>query len=134
MGRVMHHTLIVTAEGPIADQLGLIAAAGAFKQDLPDDWARLIVGPVRSLKEDYVTWTFLPDGSKEGWPESDAGGRFRQQFADLFAFRYDDGSTPIKVLLVGHGEGLSGAEVTEVSDPRQGWRTITYEGGRWQTT
>lgn len=41
-------------------------------------------GPVLQAVNDYgETWTLGPDGSKEGWPESDAGDEFRKCFVDM---------------------------------------------------
>ena len=38
-----------------------------------------------------------PDGSKEGWPESDAGDARRAEFiAYLNGTKYEDGSSPLK--------------------------------------
>jgi hypothetical protein len=97
-----HNAVIVTAHGwaltrqtefPVPD-------IGAFRESLPEQWQRLVIGPVRSAFEDYVSFVFLPDGSKEGWPESDLGDGFRQQFIDLFSFAYEDGSTPFDVLVI----------------------------------
>ena len=33
----------------------------------------------------WVVWTLFPDGSKEGWPDSDDGDKLRTEFVDLFA-------------------------------------------------
>jgi len=51
----------------------------------------LIVGPVPAVANNYVTWAFLPDGSKEGWEPSDEGDRLRDEF---------------KAIVEGCGEGV----------------------------
>lgn len=53
----------------------------------------------------YVTFFIAPDGSKEGWEESDAGDRFRDTvIARLRQDDYDDGSSPWAWVEVGYGE------------------------------
>jgi hypothetical protein len=102
MGYTRHNTVIVTAHGYAMRGEGNVPAPDveAFRRSLPEDWRRLLVGPVPSLVNDYVTFAFLPDGSKEGWGTSDEGDGYRQQFIDLFRFAYDDGSTPFDVIVI----------------------------------
>jgi hypothetical protein len=97
-----HNAVIVTAHGYVfRSQSGFPPPdVEAFRQSLPEGWRPLVIGPVRSAFEDYVSFVFLPDGSKEYWPESDDGDRYRQQFTDLFRFAYEDGSTPFDVLVI----------------------------------
>lgn len=76
----------------------------AFRASLPAEWQPLIVGPVGSITNDYWTFAFLPDGSKEGWDTSDRGDEYREQFEDLFSFRYEDGSSPFDVVHVRFGD------------------------------
>lgn len=52
-----------------------------------------------------TTVVMVPDGSKEGWVESDAGDALRDRFiAELEKANYDDGSNPWKFVEVGFGE------------------------------
>lgn len=52
-----------------------------------------------------TTIVMVPDGSKEGWPESDAGDALRDSFiAELEKANYDDGSNPWDFVEVGFGE------------------------------
>lgn len=124
MGAMAHHILVVSADGWVLEE-PFMPDIEAFKAGLPEKWAPLIVGPFRGMVNDTLTWMFVPDGSKEGWPASDDGDLYRQQFADLFAIRYDEGSTPFDVALVQYGGDYP--ERANLTDPRQDWRTIFHE-------
>ncbi len=106
MGYMRHNAVIVTAAGDVmrGERDGVPAPdVEAFRQSLPEKWRRLVTGPVRSVMEDYVTFAFLPDGSHEGWDDSNLGDELRQRFLDLFTFAHEDGSTPFDVLDVRFG-------------------------------
>lgn len=102
MGYVRHNAIIVTAaDWAMQGQMGVPPPdVDAFRRSLPEDWQRLVVGPVKAVVNDYVTFAFLPDGSKEGWTDSDLGDEYRRQFLALFSFAWEDGSTPFNVLVV----------------------------------
>lgn len=121
MGYIAHHAVIVTASDYVL-KTDYLPDVEAFRATLPDDWATLVVGPHQAIINGYVTWMFLPDGSKEGRGTSDDGDRYRQQFADLFALRYDDESTPFDVVVARYGGDQP--EKMAIEDPRQVWRTI----------
>ena len=103
MGYPRHDAIIVTVNGYVFK--GGIADLpapdiDAFRDSLPEDWQRLVIGPVPSLVNDYLTFVFLPDGSNEGWDTSDQGDEYRKQFLDLFAHAHGDGSSPFNVVVV----------------------------------
>jgi hypothetical protein len=102
MGYTRHNAIVVTAAGYAME--GSYGAAApdvaAFRDSLPEQWRHLVIGPVESIVNDYQSFTFLPDGSKEGWKDSDLGDEYRRRFLDLFSFAYEDGSTPFDVLVV----------------------------------
>jgi hypothetical protein len=102
MGYMRHNAVIVTAaDYAMRGEYGVAAPdVEAFRESLPEEWRRLLVGPVQSVMNGYLSFAFLPDGSKEGWGDSDLGDEFRQRFIDLFAFAYEDGSTPFDVLVI----------------------------------
>jgi hypothetical protein len=75
----------------------------AFRQSLPEEWRPLVVGPVHAITNGYMTFAFLPDGSKEGWPPSDRGDEYRDAFVELFNHGYSDGSSSFEVTRVRHG-------------------------------
>lgn len=97
-----HNTVIVTAAGyAMEGKYGVTAPdVEAFRESLPEEWRRLLVGPVQSVVNGYLSFAFLPDGSKEGWEDSDLGDEFRQRFIDLFSFAHGDGSSPFDVLVI----------------------------------
>lgn len=101
MGYMRHNAIIVTAAGYAMRGSGKdVPDVEAFRRSLPEQWQRLIIGPVESVVNDYQTFAFLPDGSNEGWDESDQGDEYRKQFLGLFSFAWEDGSTPFDVLIV----------------------------------
>lgn len=102
MGYTHHSAVIVTAAGYAMEGRYGIAApdVAAFRESLPAEWRHLVIGPVKAVVNDYQSFAFLPDGSKEGWDTSGDGDRYRQQFIDLFSFAYGDGSTPFDVVVV----------------------------------
>lgn len=85
MGYTRHNAIIVTAAGYAME--GRFDASppdvGAFRESLPEAWRHLVIGPVKSIVNDYQSFAFLPDGSKEGWDTSDDGDRYRQRFIEV---------------------------------------------------
>jgi hypothetical protein len=118
MGHVVHHAVIVTipeyVHKPDDPHEALMPDIDGFRAALPDLWQPLLVGPIPDVIGGYITYIFAPDGSKEGWPDSDRGDEYRQRFADLFRFRYEDGSTPFEVVEVGWD-----SKGRDVRDPRE---------------
>jgi hypothetical protein len=97
MGIMRHDAVIVVVPGSVArrERRGdAMPDVDAFRDSLPAEWRQLVVGPVQSMVNDYVTYAFLPDGSKEGWGESDDGDNYRAAFKGLFAHISEDGSSP----------------------------------------
>ena len=60
------------------------AALAEFRESLPEEWRRLVVGPVEALANGEAWLAFLPDGSKEGWDLSKEGHQYRIRFMELF--------------------------------------------------
>jgi hypothetical protein len=58
-----------------------------------------------------MTYVFAPDGSKEGWSDSDAVDELRERFISLFSETYEDGSSPFDIVHVRFGRDLAGAKV-----------------------
>lgn len=99
MGYIRHNAIVAVVNGYIFGQPEA-PDVETFRASLPAEWQHLVIGPVKSVMNDYVTFVFAADGSKEGWGASDAGDLYRQQFLDLFQFAYEDGSSPSDVLVV----------------------------------
>ncbi len=108
MGYYRHHTIIVTSwltdsspsypgEGTSIETAHKVAC-GIF------DSAQ--VSPiVQSQMNGWWTFFVAPDGSKEGWDESDAGDAKRESFIEwLERARYSDGSSSLKWVEVQYGD------------------------------
>jgi len=63
----------------------------------------------KSWVNSYRTIILTPDGSKEGWPESDAGDNLRNRFLTrLHRDGYEDGGNCWDFVHIGYGElGIS---------------------------
>ncbi|MFG1846711.1 hypothetical protein [Micromonospora carbonacea] len=90
MGYIAHDAIIVTTSDC---RPGGLPDIDAFRASLPPEFQPLVIGPVRSITNGYLSYVFLPDGSKEGWDTSDDGDDYRARFVALFDQRYEDGST-----------------------------------------
>lgn len=95
MGTIHHHAIIAsTWKEEQADE------AAEFLQNAEIQHARL-----RSSWNATHTFFLPPDGSKEGWPESDIGDAKRQAFiAYLEDQRYEDGVSCWDWIEVTYGE------------------------------
>ena len=114
MGYMAHHAVLVHIGGYASN--GLADDIANFRNSLPPEWQPLVVGPVPTVVNGDFTAVFLPDGSKEGWSTSDEGDDYRRRFVELFASRYEDGSSPHDVALVRFGGDEP--DLADVSDPR----------------
>jgi hypothetical protein len=77
----------------------------------------IVASPVNG----YATFCVVPDGSKEGWPDSDTGYDARETFiAWLRDNRYEDGSTSLEWAAVSYGSDDRRAYVTSHAWQRQG--------------
>lgn len=110
MGYIRHHAIIVTATyGDWIERAHSVAHALLTKHR-PQDWPLfdhqpLITEVVGPAQNDTRSFAILPDGSKEGWAESDAGDAFRERFvAWLREQAYEDGSSPLKWVEVQYGD------------------------------
>jgi hypothetical protein len=101
MGRIIHDAIIATTHDC---RPGGLPDIDAFRASLPEDFRSLVIGPIPAYFNGYVSYAFLPDGSKEGWTPSNEGDEYRRRFAALFDQRYDDGSSHDEVVAVRYGE------------------------------
>lgn len=96
MSHVLHHAIVLTTY----DEKRIRAArrhAIAREMSVSD--------VVRSPFEVYYSLLIGPDGSGEGWPDSDKGDRKRDEFlAWLDAQRFEDGSSPYYWFVVRYGD------------------------------
>jgi hypothetical protein len=113
MGYIRHNAIIVTSWNQ--DRLAL-AAFQARSIGLA------VLGPSPPTNPNqYVSMLVCPDGSKEGWAESDSGDERRAEFRQwLDSQRHEDGSTPYEWAEIAYGSDDRKAEVVAVAWAQQG--------------
>lgn len=110
MGYMRHHAIIVTSWNEKA-----IEQAHQRARDLFPFVTEITPPSINN----YRTFLVPPDGSKEGWDESDAGNTRRALFIEwLDAQRHDDNSTPLRWVEVQYGDDERKTIVTRHSDER----------------
>lgn len=105
MGYMRHNAITVTSwkNETIAE-----AAAVARRIGLQ------VLGPSDEVINGYRSLLVCPDGSKEGWVESDAGDDKRKHFKDwLNEQRYGDGSTSLCWAEIAYGGDDQSAEIID---------------------
>ncbi len=96
MGYTIDHTIVVTSQ--IAD---LLRAARDFAASTGAAVSEIVPGAINGS----TSFVVAPDGSKEGWGESDIGDARREQIKTwLRSKAYDDGSTSLRWFEVEHPE------------------------------
>lgn len=110
MGYFAHDAVIVTTNDYWPETLPNIEE---FRESLPEEWRPLVIGPVSGVVNGYITYAFLPDGSKEGWDDSDLGDDYRRWFADLF--KTEERGYPDKVS-IRFGGDTDAPSIREVED------------------
>ena len=116
MGYMRHHAIVVT--GP--ESVYLSKATIQEVRDACFDIAGEVVSDlVKSPMNGYLSFFVAPDGSKEGWAESDDGDDKRKAVIELLeSLRYEDGSTSYKYAEVQYGDDEKETKVTAASDFR----------------
>lgn len=118
MGYIAHDAVIATTSDA---RPGGLPNVEAFRASLPEDFRALVIGPIAGVVNGYYSYVWLPDGSKEGWSDSDKGDEYRAAFVALFDQVYDDGSSHDDVVEIRFGgddapdvwvRAKDGAEVT----------------------
>lgn len=100
MGYIAHDAVIATTSDARPEPVDI----EAFRASLPEDFRPLVIGPVVAPLNGTVSYAWLPDGSKEGWADSDQADEYRERFVALFNHRYEDGSSHDNVVEVRFGE------------------------------
>ena len=101
MGRLCEHAIVVTGYYPQGDHWADIAHGVAV-----DIFGRGLVSPViHGVVNDVRSFFIAPDGSKEGWSESDEHDKKRAEYVKwLEAQAYEDGSSPLAWALIQYGD------------------------------
>lgn len=110
MGLIRHHAIVVTATYDTrADggEHGEHWIDRAYRQASIVFPAHLITPPNDQATNSTYSFLVVPDGSKEGWEESDAGDGRRKLFVEwLQSQAYGDGSSPLTWVEVVYGDEL----------------------------
>ncbi|MCQ1575453.1 hypothetical protein [Streptomyces parvus] len=101
MGHIQHDTVVITTSDC---RPGGLPDIESFRAALPEEYRPLIIGPVPAPLNGYVSYVFLPEGSKTGWGAAQEASDYRAEFAALFNHRYDDGSTHDDVVHLTYGD------------------------------
>jgi hypothetical protein len=103
MGRIWHHAIVVSSY-----MEDLIRRAHLKAESLGCNCTDV----TREGVNGWASFLVAPDGSKEGWPDSDEGDARRDSFISwLDAQRYEDGSTSLYWVEVSFGETCQGERV-----------------------
>ena len=98
MGYMRHHAILVTTAIDALARAAHVKALSLFD-------ATLVSGVQESIVNGYHSFAIFPDGSKEGWQDSDAGDRNRAAFlAWADTQRYEDQSTSLDWVEVQYGD------------------------------
>ena len=98
MGWQVHHAIVVTSW----DEKLLAEAHTKASEIFPQEQVLPVSG---ESMNGYCSFMVAPDGSKEGWPQSDTGDARRQAFkAWLKTQEYEDGSSSLDAVEVAYGE------------------------------
>lgn len=104
MGYMRHHAVIVTS---YSKEMLTDAHQEALRL-FPDQVSPLVDSPINR----YASFFVAPDGSKEGWPESERGNVKRDEFVGyLEGKKYEDNSSSIDYVEVFYGDDEGEAEV-----------------------
>lgn len=112
MGYMRHHTIVVTS---FSDEK--IRPAHDRAVDVFGSTASSIV---EGVVNGHCSFFIAPDGSKEGWPESDTGDRLRAEFIKwLDGQRFGDGSSPFDWAEIQFGDDCHVTKIVCHSDEKQ---------------
>ena len=135
MGYTRHHAIVCSGPAPVEDMapysLGLTEYITSLQRAhnyaaniFGDTVSPIVISPVNGVGSFFVA----PDGSNEGWQDSDAGDERRAAFITyLRANYYDDGSSAVHWAEVQYGDDENEAKVTQSSDFDEAayWETHT---------
>jgi hypothetical protein len=105
MGWIRHHGIVVTSWDSAALARAHTVAIGMF----PDGH---VTEPTKKALNGYSSFLVAPDGSKEGWGDSDDGDARREQFVEwLNGAAYEDGSSALAWIEYQHDQDNRSAGV-----------------------
>lgn len=107
MGVIQHHAVVATTwnRGEVDRIRKWIDAIPPRSAMFGDAGRRRLFIFGEGISNEYYTVVMIPDGSKEGWPESDSCNELREEFIrELERNKESDGSTAWHWVEVGFGE------------------------------
>lgn len=110
MGTQIHHAIIITSFNKVLVEecAGAANYVFGFKPEIQ-----------QAQVNDYYSIFIGPDGSKEGWEDSDAGDKRRQEFKEwLDKKKYEDGSSSLEWVELAYGNDLEKEEVIDSQNMR----------------
>lgn len=109
MGYMRHHAIVVSSW----DEKQLNIAHECAKRFFGHTVSNIVTGFSNFESSFFIG----PDGSKEGWDESDEGDIRRASYTDyLRSFEYEDNSTPVKWVEVQYGDDNYETKIIHDSD------------------
>lgn len=104
MGYIRHHSIVVTSW----DEEQIKKAHTKAKEMCGE----IVSNIVESKINGYGSFFIAPDGSKEGWVESDCGNDNRKNYIRwILEQNYDDGSNPLSYVEFYYGDDEGGSEI-----------------------
>lgn len=119
MGRLIHHAIVVTSISDTAIEAAHTEATRIYAQASPDPFSRPYLGLVTPVAKVVVnsggSFLVAPDGSKEGWEESDHGDLLRYQLTSWLDAQRDpdDGSSSLEWCEIIVGGDIDGPTITQ---------------------
>lgn len=84
MGYIRNDAVVAIVYKPFPDEkhVGFLAHMAALRSEMGERYEHLLVGPIQGVNC-VETWFFAPDGSKEGWQDSNQADVFRAKFVEI---------------------------------------------------
>lgn len=111
MGYIRHHAIVVTSweEKSLKDAYNIAC-----------DIFPIVTEITEKTINGYSSFFIPPDGSKEGWDESEDGNKRRDEFIEyLDTQRWGDGSTCLKWIEIQYGDDDGINKITRHSDEEE---------------
>lgn len=113
MGYMRHHAIVITT----FDKQKALKAHEVAKEYFDGDTVKLVTPIMTSAVNTCFTFVITPDGSKEGWAESESGDVRRENMIRwMESQRYEDHSSPYDWAEVQYGDDRGETKIVNDSD------------------
>lgn len=84
MGYIRNDAVVASVHKPFPDEkhAGFLDHMATLREEMGERYGHLLVGPIQGVNR-METWFFAPDGSKEGWEDSNQADVFRAKFIEI---------------------------------------------------